>query len=78
MRDLRFVTFQGAPGRTLTTEMERAQHMPDMTRMIGHTRQILNQPSDAWQRPKIGPVTARDRTLQQSVDNLAMLVFVQA
>src|SRR5436190_23546614 len=78
MRDLPLVTFQGAPSRTLTTEFQTAQQMPDMARMIGHPRQILNQESDARQRPKIGPVTARDRPLQQSVDNLAMLVCVEA
>ena len=52
--------------------------MPNMARMIGHTRQILNQECDPWESPKIGPITARNRTLQQGVDNLAVLACAEA
>lgn len=46
--------------------------------MIAYTRQILNQQRHARKRPKIGPVTPRDRPLKQGVDDLLALVLVEA
>jgi hypothetical protein len=78
MGDLLVVPLEGAAGWTLTTEIERAQQMPDMPGMIAHPRQILDQQGHARQRPKIRPVTPHERTLQQSVGDLPALVLAQA
>jgi hypothetical protein len=74
MRDLLFITFDGAPGRALTTEIERSQQMPDMSGMIGYARQILNQQGDPRKRPKIRAVTPRDRPFEHRVDDLAVVL----
>ena len=69
MRDLLFLPFEGAPRGPLTTEVQRAQEMPDRPGMIGHTGQILNQQRHPRQRPKRGPITPGHRPLQQSRDD---------
>jgi len=77
MRDFLVIAFNGAPSWALATEIQRSQQMPDVSGMIAYASQILNQQCHPRQRPKIRPITPRDRPFEQCIDELAVLIIVE-
>jgi hypothetical protein len=55
----------GAGGRPLQRPIERAQETPDMSGMILHPRQLLDDPRDPGQRPEVCVEAVRPRALAQ-------------
>src|SRR5438093_10116175 len=55
----------GAFGWPLQRPLERTQETPDMPRVILHTRQLLDDPSDTGQRPETRAEAVRPRALAQ-------------
>jgi len=75
--DLGFIPFYGPALRALAAETVVAQQPPDVTRMILHTGQFLDQDCNARERPQVGLVTTVGRTRHQGFDHLLGLISGQ-
>lgn len=69
-----FIPFDGPAFRTLTAESIVAQQPPDMTWMVLHTGEFLDQGCNARERPQVGIVTTANWARHQRLDHLFGLI----
>jgi hypothetical protein len=68
-----FVAFAGLLGGTLQTPVHGTENLPDMTRVIAHSGQALDDRGDARQRPQVRAETVRPCAPAQRFVNLPQL-----